>query len=267
MSFDDCDFSPGSFACNNSDTCDLDKCYVDGGPQHRNCSCTECHIYKHMIAKVRIATVCGCYEGDSGYCWCDEPTQTTPNANNHTYPDCYLGQIEGPGSMSFDHCAASPGSFVCNNSATCGLDKCYGDGFQHENCRCDKCHVHQWKNSVKVEQHLECGCTPNADCWCNEAPHPTPSPTGHKYPDCYLGQIEGPGSMSFDHCVASPGSFVCNNTDTCGLDKCYSSGFKHENCRCEDCHIHQNYGHTMNKSNIECGCTPNADCWCDEIKL
>ena len=168
MSFDDCDHSPGSFVCSNSNTCGLDKCYVNGGPQHRNCSCTECHLDQDVGAIALSKIVCGCYEGESEYCWCDENPHTTPNPNEHTYPDCYLGQIEGPGSMSYDNCAGSSDSFVCKNSDTCGLNKCYGDGFKHENCKCDDCHLHQYKSSLVIESHIECGCTQGADCWCDQ---------------------------------------------------------------------------------------------------
>ena len=267
ISFDDCDHSPGSFVCTESNSCGLDHCYLDGGPKHKNCSCNACHLDGKLIERHLLSILCGCFEGNSGYCWCNETMKTMSNQNNHTYPDCYLGQIEGPGSMSFDNCAEASGSFVCNDSKTCGLDKCYGDGFQHENCSCTNCHSHLYQEDFIVEQHVECGCTPGADCWCDEVPHTTPNPNKHKYPDCYLGQIEGPGSMSFDNCIASPGSFVCNNTNTCGLDKCYGEGFKHENCRCEECHIHNDHVlYLVDESHIECGCTPNADCWCDEVK-
>jgi len=262
MSFYNCHNSSGPFTCKNTNSCGLDKCYVHRGSKDMNCFCNECNSFWNLTNKNLSKTVCGCSEGDSRYCWCDEILSAVSNMN-HTYPDCYLGQIEGPGSMSFDHCARTPTSIVCNNSDTCGLDKCYGSGFQHENCSCEVCHWHEYKNNKMTEHHIECGCTPGADCWCNEIDPPTRSPTQHRYPDCYLGQIEGPGSMSFDHCAGSGSSFVCYNSDTCGLDKCYGDGFQHENCSCDNCHEHLSGTYKLMNSSIKCGCTLNADCWCD----
>ena len=169
--------------------------------------------------------------------------------------------------MSYDNCVGAPESFVCKNSGTCGLDKCYGDEFHHKNCKCNDCHIHMYDISAEIKRHTECGCTHGEDCWCDEIPHTTPNPKKHTYPDCYLGQIEGPGSMSYDECVGAPDSFVCKNSDSCGLDKCYGDGFKHENCTCNDCHEHQ-YDITGGvMPHIECGCTQGADCWCDRQQI
>ena len=79
----------------------------------------------------------------------------------HDYPACYRGQIEGPGFISFDNCAQSPGSIVCKDSDSCGLDKCGGPS--HGACTCSKCHLHQ---GVTPPQGLRCGCD-GTGCYCD----------------------------------------------------------------------------------------------------
>ena len=116
-------------------------------------------------------------------------------ASGHDYPGCYLGQIAGPGFVSFDNCAGAGDHFVCKDSATCRLDRC--GGFQHLACSCMECHTQQTTamapsgaskakgKSVGVDDDRDsfrCGCTgpPNWGCWCDKAPPPPPPPPRRK---------------------------------------------------------------------------------------
>lgn len=85
-------------------------------------------------------------------------------AHAHDYPACYLGQIEGPGFISFDHCSGgAPSSIVCKDTATCGLDKCGGP--QRKSCDCSTdCHVHMDDAAAAIS--LRCGCD-SQGCFCD----------------------------------------------------------------------------------------------------
>ena len=84
----------------------------------------------------------------------------------------------------------------------------------------------------------------------------------HDFSDCYRGQIAGPGFISFDHCSGpgAPGSIICNNSQTCGLDVC--GGPSHHACTCDDCRVFQ--APAPHSGGLRCGCD-GEECYCDNV--
>ena len=85
---------------------------------------------------------------------------------NGTYRGCYIGQVFGPGFVSFDECGGAPGSFKCalsdNASDACSATYCSG-GHSHKGCACTNCTL----APPRPQTRFTCACV--EDCECTNA--------------------------------------------------------------------------------------------------
>ena len=80
----------------------------------------------------------------------------------HVYRDCYPGQSQGPGYVSFDECDP-PGSFYCAyDDANCTTNACLGAN-AHVGCLCRNCSL----IAPKPIHNFTCACLP-VDCECSK---------------------------------------------------------------------------------------------------
>lgn len=77
------------------------------------------------------------------------------------YTDCFIGQMFGPGFVSFDECSNAPASFKCtlstNTSSACTITSC-GGGHSHRGCNCSNC------TTMRDVTPYACACTTDCEC-------------------------------------------------------------------------------------------------------